>query len=103
MLATLRRQPASSGYRPRTHDHRWVIYAVLSLLLLIGSLLAREFTWRSPPELLPLLDMAAALLALTAGTMALIRHYSEPDAMLLLVGTGLLGTAFLGGYRAVIA
>ena len=103
MLATLRRQPASSGYRPRTHDHRWVIYAVLSLLLLIGSLLAREFAWRSSPELQPLLDMAAALLALTAGTMALIRHYSEPDAMLLLVGTGLLGTAFLGGYRAVIA
>ena len=104
------RRSGSGGLTPSLQDggqatrssHRWVVYTTLFLVLLIGSLLARELTWHRAPELQPLLDLANALLALTVGAMALIRHYSEPDAMLLLIGTGFLGTAFLDGYRTVI-
>ena len=48
------------------------------------------------------LDAAAALLAAIAGATALVNHHARGQPLFLFVGAGLLGTALLDGYHAVI-
>ena len=48
------------------------------------------------------MEVAATLLALNAGVLALVRFYSQNDNTFLFIGSGFLGTGFLDGYHAVV-
>ena len=75
--------------------------ATLVLLFLI-NLHLRRVMWRGSTELHTLMELAATLLALTIGTLALVRYYSRKENSFLFVGTGFLGTGLLDGYHAVV-
>ena len=48
------------------------------------------------------MEIAATILALIVGVMALVRFYSKKNSTILFVGAGFLGTAMLDGYHAVV-
>ena len=77
-------------------------YVVLVVALFIGFIVVRGVSWQGSAEFHTLMEVVATFLASMVGVMALIRHRSKPDTVLLLVGTGFLGTAFLDGYHAIV-
>jgi signal transduction histidine kinase/CheY-like chemotaxis protein len=78
------------------------IYALLSLVLLVGSVPLHLSVWHGKAELHTLLETISTLLALITGAMALVRYYAKKSSAFLLVGSGFLGAALLDGYHAVI-
>jgi two-component system sensor kinase FixL len=48
------------------------------------------------------MDCTATLLALTVGTMALLRYYSKKNNTILIIAAGFMGTALLDGYHFLI-
>ncbi|MCU0981257.1 MAG: methyl-accepting chemotaxis protein, partial [Pirellulaceae bacterium] len=71
-------------------------------MLCVGYLLLRTSSWHGSAELHTLMEVAATLLALLVGAMALVRFYSRKTNLFLFVGTGFLGTGFLDGYHGVV-
>jgi signal transduction histidine kinase/CheY-like chemotaxis protein/HPt (histidine-containing phosphotransfer) domain-containing protein len=64
--------------------------------------MASHLTWHVTSEVHTLLETIANGLALTAGGIALARFYTKKSAFFLLLGAGLIATACLDGYHAVI-
>src|SRR5579864_8963965 len=77
-------------------------YAATATLLLVGSLALRGSTWQGNVELHTLLELAATLLALNVGVLALVRFYSQKDNAFLFIGSGFIGTGVLDAYHAVV-
>jgi methyl-accepting chemotaxis protein len=82
---------------------RKATYVALSVVLCGGYLWLRTSTWTGSAELHTLMEVAATLLALLVGVMALVRFYSRKTNLFLFVGTGFLGTGFLDGYHGVVS
>jgi len=66
------------------------------------SLFVHGTAWRGTSQLHTLMEVAATLLALFVGAMALVRHYTQKEVTFLFIGAGFLGTAFLDAYHAVV-
>ena len=81
---------------------RKATYVAVSVVLSVGYLLLRTSSWHGSAELHTLMEVAATLLALLVGAMALVRFYSRKTNLFLFVGTGFLGTGFLDGYHGVV-
>ncbi len=77
----------------------WLLGGGLSLLLMLLG----DSTWQGSAQAHTLLESIAALLALTVGTMALLRYYSRRNGAFLIVGAGFVGTGFLDAYNAAIS
>ncbi|MBF0417884.1 MAG: response regulator [Magnetococcales bacterium] len=89
----------ASSNRAQTRVHQ---YGIVSLILVTGYLLARQFTWTSSTQVHTLLETVATLLASMVGVLALMRHHTEKDDLYLLIGAGFLGTAILDLYHTIV-
>jgi len=89
---------------PPDRSHRQYLSLTLFALALILALLLllRQGCWHGNSELHTLLETIAYGLALTAGTIALTRYYTNKSTFFLILGAGLVATTFLDGYHAVI-
>ncbi len=83
-------------------DKRQRAYIGLAVLLVMGYWLLRGSTWQGSTQLHTEMEVAATLLALGAGVLALVRYYSKKTNLFLFVGTAFIGTALLDGYHAVV-
>lgn len=81
---------------------RALTQVILLVVLFLAYPALRSIQWEGSVNLHTLMELAATLLALTVGIMALIRYYSRKNNTFLFVGTGFMGTAFLDGYHAVV-
>lgn len=88
--------------RPNRAQVRSLIYVVLTIVLLLGSIPAHRSTWQGNEELHTLMETIATVLGFVTGAMALVRYYSKKSGMFLLLGTGFIGGAFLDGYHAAV-
>src|SRR5208282_1475664 len=88
--------------RPNRARGRSLGYALLALVLLLGSIPAHRSTWQGSAELHTLLETIATVLGLVTGAMALVRYYTKKSGMFLLLGSGFLGAALLDGYHAMV-
>ena len=58
--------------------------------------------WRGDAQMHTETEMLATMLAFMAGCLAIVNYYSQRNALLLLLGAALLGTATLDGYHAYV-
>jgi PAS domain S-box-containing protein len=70
--------------------------------LFVAYLPLRRVSWQDGVPLHTFLEVTAALLAVTAGALALVRFYIRKDNTLLFIGTGFLGAGLLDGYHAFV-
>ena len=77
-------------------------YIALAVALVVAAIWAHSRTWRGDAELHTLLELGAALLALTAGAMSLVRYYAKKSSAFLLLGSCFLGTGVLDAYHGLI-
>ncbi len=77
-------------------------YGFTILVLLLGGFLLHGTDWAGNAELHTLLEAIATLLAFITGAMALVRYYTRKSSTFLILGSGLLGTAFIDGFHAVV-
>src|ERR1700676_2339963 len=90
------------GLRRNRARGRSLIYVVLTVALLLGSIPAHRSVWQGNEELHTLLETIVTVLGFVTGAMALVRYYSKKSGMFLLLGTGFIGGAFLDGYHALV-
>jgi len=88
--------------RPNRARGRSLVYALLALFLLLGSIPAHRSTWQGNAELHTIFETIATVLAFVTGAMALVRYYTKKSGMFLLLGSGFLGGAFLDAYHAMV-
>ena len=81
---------------------RRLIYGATYVLLFVAFLFLRHSTWQGSTQLHTLMELAATLLALIVGILALMRFYAKKDNTFLFIGTGFIGTGFLDGYHTVV-
>ena len=81
---------------------RIATYVLLSASLCIGYGLLRGSIWHGSTQLHTLMELAATLLALFVGLVAIVHYYSKKSNTFLFIGTGFLGTAMLDGYHAIV-
>lgn len=91
------------GSSTDTYDRRRLaIYWIVGLALILGYVSIRGTIWTGGAQLHTAMEVAATLLAMIVGAMALVRFYAKRDNTFLFVGTGFLGAAFLDGYHAIV-
>jgi signal transduction histidine kinase/ActR/RegA family two-component response regulator len=90
------------GLRPSQGRKRGWIYALTTLVLVFGGFLLYRARWEGNAQFHTLLEAVATLLALITGAMALVRYYAKKSSTFLILGAGLLGTAFIDGFHAVV-
>ena len=87
---------------------RQVRGGVLLACVAIGACIAASswvlsgLNWHGDAQLHTETEMLATMLALVAGCLAIVNYYSQRNALLLLLGAALLGTATLDGYHAFV-
>ncbi len=82
---------------------RTAAYCALGAGLVLLYLAIRQASWTAPPMVPELLELGAAIVALTVGVLALVRYYTRKNDTLLLVGAGMVGTAVLDAYHLLIS
>jgi signal transduction histidine kinase len=88
---------------PQGRSGQQIFFSCLFALVLVLLLpVLGHLSWHVTSEVHTLLETSANGLALTAGGIALARFYTKKNAFFLLLGSGLIATAFLDGYHAVI-
>ena len=88
--------------QPNRGVARATSYALVALVLLIGSFVCGKMTWKSNGEMHTLLESMSTVVALISGGMSLVRYYTKKSSTFLLLGSGFLGTALLNAYHAAI-
>ena len=81
---------------------RLFTYLATALALVFLSIPLRGIAWHGDAELHTVMEVAAALIALAVGGLALLRYHSLKHATFLFVGMGFLGTALLDAYHAAV-
>jgi PAS domain S-box-containing protein len=82
---------------------RRITYATAFALLSAAYLFLNRSTWHGSSQLHTLMELAATLLALVVGVLALVRFYSRKDNTFLFIGAGFIGTGLLDGYHALVS
>ena len=90
------------GLRPNRARGRTLINALLTTVLLVGSVAVQPSSSQSNSEWHTSLETIVTLLELVTGVIALQHYYARKSVVFLLLGSGSLGVAILDGYRAVI-
>ena len=78
------------------------IYLISAAVIAALGIALQPASWKGTPQLHTLMELAATMLALVVGVVALIRYYSKKQNTYLFIGIGFFGTAFLDGYHAVV-
>jgi len=78
------------------------IYVTCAVALSTLGISLQFSDWKGTAQLHTLMELAATMLALIIGVVAMIRYYSKKQNTYLFVGIGFFGTAFLDGYHAVV-
>jgi len=81
---------------------RAIGYAGIFVGLILLDVLFRRVTWTGSSGLHTAMEVAATLLALFVGALALVYYYTQKKTIMLYIGAGFLGTAILDGYHAVV-
>src|SRR5580704_2539963 len=81
---------------------RSLAYAALFVGLLAPRYSLGQLSWIGNAEMHTILETIATVLAFVAGTMALVRYYSQKTSSYLILGSGFLGAGFLDGFHAVV-
>jgi signal transduction histidine kinase/DNA-binding response OmpR family regulator/HPt (histidine-containing phosphotransfer) domain-containing protein len=87
---------------PGKTARRKASYIASVLILLVAYLFFRRVKWHGGTQLHTLMELAATLLALVVGTLALVRYYSRKDNIFIFIGAGFIGTGLLDGYHATV-
>lgn len=87
----------------RITKKRILTYWILVGGFLVFYFLTRKFDWLGSVELHTLMETVATLIAIAVGALALMKYYIQPSSMLLLLGAGFMGTAFLDGYHTIVS
>ena len=82
--------------------NRVLAYWAIGIATCLGYALSRGSSWQGDAQLHTVMEVISTVLALTVGTLALVRFYSKKNNTFLFIGAGFLGTAFLDGYHAVV-
>ncbi len=77
-------------------------YILTATILIISYPLLRSSNWQGSTQIHTLMEAIATMLALSVGSMSLLRFYSKKNNTFLFIGSGFLGTAFLDGYHAIV-
>ncbi len=86
----------------RSVGRRGAVYVVFPLVAAGLGMLCRHASWHGNAELHTLLETVSAVLELMAGAIALKGYYAARIPRKLLLGSGLVGAAFLDGCHALI-
>jgi signal transduction histidine kinase/DNA-binding response OmpR family regulator len=81
---------------------RAFLYVLLATALVLGAYPTHRAAWRGNAELHTLLETISSLLALTAGTLALVRFYAKKNTSFLLLGACFLGAGLIDAYHGLI-
>ncbi|WP_339734730.1 response regulator [uncultured Gimesia sp.] len=83
---------------------RWQMlsYTFLAVILIAVFIPLEQSTWQGNTDLHTMIEVAATLMSLIIGVLALVRFYTRKDNYLLYIGTGFIGTAFLDGYHCLV-
>ena len=87
---------------PQFVKKRVLLYGVLAGLLFLCAYPAHQAAWRGNSELHTLFEAISALLAVTAGILALVRFYAKKSSSFLLLGTCFLGAGVIDAYHTLI-
>ncbi|MBZ5569280.1 MAG: response regulator [Acidobacteriia bacterium] len=82
---------------------RRAIYFATIVLLAIAYALLQLDGWHGSAYLHTLMELAATLLALIVGILALVRFYSKKENTFLFIATGFIGTSLLDGYHTFVS
>jgi len=77
-------------------------YLIVGIALTLSYIALRGVTWSGSAQIHTLMETLAATLAAIVGLMALVRFYSKRNRVILFIGAGFLGTAFLDAYHAIV-
>ena len=83
-------------------SQRITTYWLTGILLTVSYFFLRGSSWKGSEQLHTLMEVAATLLAMIIGIMALVRFYSKKNNTFLIIGAGFIGTACLDGYHALV-
>jgi PAS domain S-box-containing protein len=98
-----RKDRAVSGMSTRDlAARRQAIYCATFITLFVAYSFLRRSTWQGGAQLHTIMELAATILALIVGVLALVRFYSKKENTFLFIGTGFLGTALLDGYHTIV-
>jgi len=103
ILAGNRPEPEATPVRRDRVGARTAAYCALAAGLLLLFLAVRPASWTVAPAVTGMLQLAASLVALAVGLLALVRYYTRKNDTLLLVGAGMIGTATLDAYHLLVA
>jgi len=93
--------PKASSRKSRTF--RSFMSASLYATLLVAVVIALQLlSWQGSRELHTNMEVAATLLAMIVGMLALVRYYSKKNSTYLFLAAGFMGTAFLDGFHALV-
>jgi signal transduction histidine kinase/DNA-binding response OmpR family regulator len=82
---------------------RGPITAILIALILLGiAPFVARVPWRGTPEFHTVLEVIATEMALMIGILALASYYARHSRMLLLIGSGFIGSGILDGCHALV-
>jgi signal transduction histidine kinase/CheY-like chemotaxis protein len=90
---------------PRTKEvrSRSAVWVLLVIFVLLGAEpLVRNAGWHGDAQFHTILEVIATQLALTTGIMALVRYYAKRSSMILLIGSGFLGSSLLDAYHTLV-
>ncbi len=76
------------------------LYGVLFGLLILLRVILVPDAWQGTLDRHTIMEFTAAMLALFAGTLALVRYYTRRDHVFLFIGAGFVGAGLLDGYHA---
>jgi hypothetical protein len=77
-------------------------YTLLATALFLGAYPAHRSGWQGNAELHTLLEVISALMAFTAGAMALVRYYAKKSTAFLTLGSCFLGAGLLDACHGLI-
>ncbi len=86
------------------HDiqRRKTTYYLTGIGLSLAYILLDGSDWQGSVALHTLMEVIATILAMLIGVMALVRYYSRPDIVFLVLGAGFIGASFLDAYHALV-
>lgn len=87
--------------KPKQRQKFWM-YVTSAVILTALGIALQPAGWKGTAQLHTLMELAATMLAMIIGVVAMIRFYSKKQNAYLFVGIGFFGTAFLDGYHAVV-
>lgn len=87
------------------NQNSWRLYSFLAILILLSplNLIFNDVNTSGSVLYHSLIEILSTSLALFISILALVRYYSKKDDIILFIGTGFLGTAFLEAFHGISA